>query len=194
MFLPEGDRYSYTREHLESKISSLFGGRIAEELIFGPSKVTTGASNDIQKATELARNMVTKWGLSEKLGPLTFGENEQEVFLGHAVTRHKEISETTFGIIDQEVHEIIDRNYKRAEQLLKENLEKLHLMAQILIKYETIGQDQIQDVMSGKQHVREPEGWSDHQNGQPAQDKNSEAEKLGTTKPTDHAGLGSAHD
>lgn len=158
MFLPEGDRYSYTRQHLESKISSLFGGRIAEELIFGASQVTTGASNDIQKATELARNMVTKWGLSEKLGPLTFGENEQEVFLGHAVARHKEISETTFGVIDQEVHDIIDRNYKRAEQILKDNLNKLHAMAQALIKYETIGQDQIQDVMTDKP-IREPQDW-----------------------------------
>ncbi len=113
MFLPEADRYSYSREHLESKISSLFGGRIAEEIIFGADKVTTGASNDIQKATEFARNMVTKWGLSEKLGPLTFGEDEKEVFLGHSVARHKEISEKTSGLIDQEVREIIDRNYKR---------------------------------------------------------------------------------
>src|SRR5580692_2671804 len=112
MFLPEGDRYSYTKEYLESKVSSLFGGRIAEELIFGPEKVTTGASNDIQKATELARNMVTKWGLSEKLGPLTFGENEQEVFLGHAVTRHKEISEETAHAIDAEVYVIINKNYQ----------------------------------------------------------------------------------
>ncbi len=155
MFLPEGDRYSHTKEYLESKISSLFGGRIAEAVIFGHNKVTTGASNDIQKATELARNMVTKWGLSEKLGPLTFGENEQEIFLGHSVARHKEISESTSGIIDQEVHDIIDRNYKRAEQILKENLEKLHAMAQALIKYETIGVDQLQDIMAGKP-IREP--------------------------------------
>src|ERR1700733_11454387 len=124
MFLPEGDRYSYSREHLESKISSLFGGRIAEEIVFGPDKVTTGASNDIQKATELARNMVTKWGLSEKLGPLTFGDDEKEVFLGHSVARHKEISEATSGIIDQEIHDIIDRNYRRAESILRKNLDK----------------------------------------------------------------------
>lgn len=192
MFLPEGDRYSYSKEHLESKISSLFGGRIAEELVFGPSKVTTGASNDIQKATELARNMVTKWGLSEKLGPLTFGENEQEVFLGHAVTRHKEISETTFGVIDQEVHEIIDRNYKRAEQILKENLEKLHIMAQALIKFETIGVDQIQDVMAGKD-IREPKGWSDNQNNKSGSG-NKETEKFTITKTNDNSGLDSAHD
>ncbi len=158
MFLPEGDRYSYSKEHLESKISSLFGGRIAELIIFGPSKVTTGASNDIQKATELARSMVTKWGLSDKLGPLTFGEDEKEVFLGHAVARHKEISENTSGLIDQEVHVFIDRNYKRAEQILRDNLEKLHLMAQALIKYETIGLDQIQDIMAGRP-VREVSSW-----------------------------------
>lgn len=161
MFLPEGDRYSYSKDYLESKISSLFGGRIAEALIFGPSKVTTGASNDIQKATELARNMVTKWGLSERLGPLTFGENEQEVFLGHAVARHKEVSESTSSLIDEEIHEIIDRNYKRAEGILKDSMHNLHAMAQALIKYETIGVDQIQDIMAGKP-ARDPEGWNDN--------------------------------
>lgn len=159
MFLPESDRYSHTKEYLESKISSLFGGRIAEAVIFGSNKVTTGASNDIQKATELARNMVTKWGLSEKLGPLTFGDDEKEVFLGHAVARHKEISETTSGIIDQEVRSIIDRNYQRAEKILNENLDKLHIMAEALIKYETIGTDQIQDIMSGHP-AREPADWN----------------------------------
>lgn len=156
MFLPEADRYSYTREHLESRISSLFGGRIAEEIIFGPGKVTTGAANDIQKATELARNMVTKWGLSEKLGPLTFGDDEKEVFLGHSVARHKEISEATSGIIDQEIHDIIDRNYRRAENILRKNLDKLHAMSQALMKYETIGVDQINDIMMGRP-ARDPE-------------------------------------
>lgn len=192
MFLPEADRYSYSKEHIESKISSLFGGRIAEELIFGPHKVTTGASNDIQKATELARNMVTKWGLSEKLGPLTFGENEQEVFLGHAVTRHKEISESTFGVIDQEVHEIIARNYKRAEEILKENVAKLHEMAQALIKFETIGLDQIQDIMSGNP-VREPKDWNDTQsnkNNKNTSDHESEKYRM----PPTEAGFDSAHD
>ncbi|MCC2667260.1 MAG: ftsH [Gammaproteobacteria bacterium] len=163
MFLPEGDRYSHSKEYLESKISSLFGGRIAEELIYGPDKVTTGASNDIQKSTELARNMVTKWGLSTKLGPLTFGEDQGEVFLGHSVARHKEISESTSGIIDQEVRDIIDRNYQRATRILKEKLEQLHAMAEALIKYETINMDQINDIMSGKP-VREPAGWSDEDN------------------------------
>jgi len=151
MFLPQADRYNYTREHLESKISSLFGGRIAEELIFGANKVTTGASNDIQKATELARNMVTRWGLSEKLGPLTFGDDEKEVFLGHSVARHKEISEKTSGIIDQEIHEIIERNYQRAEEILKKHLDILHNMAAALVKFETIDQAQIQEIMNGNE-------------------------------------------
>lgn len=158
MFLPEGDRYNYTKEYLESKLSSLFGGRIAEAIIFGVSKVTTGASNDIQKATEIARNMVTKWGLSEKVGPVVVGGDGEEVFLGHSITRHKEISEATSSMIDSEVREIIERNYKRAEKILKDNIDKLHAMAEALVKYETIGQDQIQDVMNGLT-VREPANW-----------------------------------
>jgi cell division protease FtsH len=187
MFLPEADRYSHSKEYLESKISSLFGGRIAEELIFGPEKVTTGASNDIQKSTELARNMVTKWGLSDKLGPLTFGDDEREVFLGHSVARHKEISESTSGIIDQEVRDIIERNYTRAEKILKENVEKLHLMAQALVKFETIGIDQIDDIMKGKP-IREPSGWADIK--QPIQ---SPAEG-NFVKAADTQISGSAHD
>lgn len=195
MFLPEGDRYSYSKEHLESKISSLFGGRIAELIIFGPSKVTTGASNDIQKATELARNMVTKWGLSEKLGPLTFGEDEKEVFLGHAVARHKEISESTSGIIDQEVHGIIDRNYKRAEQILRNNLEKLHTMAEALIKYETIGLDQIQDIMTGRP-MREVSSWrgDNLDNQKTTVAPQIEPDNNTVTKRNDDEGLRSAHE
>ncbi len=189
MFLPEGDRYSHTKEYLESKISSLFGGRIAEAIIFGAEKVTTGASNDIQKATELARNMVTKWGLSQKLGPLTFGDDEREVFLGHAVTRHKEISETTSGIIDQEVRDIVDRNYQRAETILKGNLEKLHIMAGALIKYETINIEQIDDIMSGRT-IREPSGWSDISNS-----KNNRIEPDShTIAPEDNLKVDAAHD
>lgn len=191
MFLPEGDRYSYSKEHLESKISSLFGGRLAEEIIFGSNKVTTGASNDIQKATELARNMVTKWGLSEKLGPLTYGENEQEVFLGHSVARHKEISESTSGIIDQEVHSIIERNYKRAEEILRQNIEKLHEMAKALIKFETIDQDQIKDVMEGRV-VREPMGWNN--GGSQNTPANNEPDKMNTTGMGEVQGISSAYD
>ena len=163
MFLPESDRYNHTREYLESKIATLFGGRIAEEIIFGVRKVTTGAANDIQKATEIARNMVTKWGLSEKIGPLTLGSNDEEVFLGHSITRHKEISEATSSLIDAEVRDIVDRSYRSADQILKDNIEKLHLMAQALVKFETISFDQIRDIMEGRE-VREPAGWRTQSN------------------------------
>ena len=160
LFLPEDDRFSYSKQRLESQISSLFGGRLAEELIFGPEMVTTGASNDIQRATELARSMVTKWGLSDKLGPLTYGEDEQEVFLGHSVTQHKNISDETSHLIDKEIRNFIDRNYDRAKTLLEENMDKLHSMAQALIKYETIDAAQIKDIMEGRQ-PRPPKQWSD---------------------------------
>ena len=160
MFLPEADRYSHSKEFLESQICSLFGGRIAEELVFGSDKVTTGASNDIMRSTELARNMVTKWGLSEKLGPLTYSEDEGEVFLGHSVAQHKAVSDETAHDIDKEIRSIIDRAYARAEQLLKTHLDKLHLMADALIKYETIDSDQIDDIMAGKP-PRPPRDWED---------------------------------
>lgn len=160
MFLPEEDRYSYTRQRLESQISSLFGGRVAEEIIFGPASVTTGASNDIQRATEIARSMVTKWGLSERLGPLTYGEDQGEVFLGHAVTQRKEVSESTANVIDEEVRLIIDRNYVRTKQILEENMDKLHMMSEALMKYETIDNEQIHDIMMGKT-PRVPQDWSD---------------------------------
>ncbi|MCO6412842.1 MAG: ATP-dependent zinc metalloprotease FtsH [Thiogranum sp.] len=162
MFLPEEDRYSFSKQRLESQISSLFGGRIAEELIFGADMVTTGASNDIQRATELSRNMVTKWGLSERLGPLTYSEEEGEVFLGHSVTQHKNVSDETAHAIDAEIRAIIDRNYKRAEGILKERMEILHLMAQALIKYETIDSHQIDDIMNGRT-PRPPQDWDDSQ-------------------------------
>ena len=150
MFLPVEDRYSYSKQRLESQIASLFGGRIAEQLIFGPECVTTGASNDIQRATEIARNMVTRWGLSDRLGPLTYMEDQGEVFLGHSVTQHKMISDETSHIIDEEIRSIIDQNFRRAEKILTDNLEKVHLMAEALIKYETIDSEQIDDIMSGK--------------------------------------------
>ena len=162
MFLPEADRYSYSRQRLESQISSLFGGRLAEELIFGPECVTTGAQNDIERATDIARNMVTKWGLSDRLGPLTYSEDDGEVFLGRTVTRHKNLSDETAHVIDEEIRSAIDRNYRRAEQILKENMDKLHAMADALIKYETIDSNQIDDIMAGKT-PRDPDGWSSDQ-------------------------------
>ena len=163
MFLPEKDSYSQDKEQLESMISSLFGGRIAEELILGKDHVTTGASNDIERATEIARNMVTKWGLSEKLGPLTYSEEEGEIFLGRSITKHKEVSDETAHLIDEEIRVFIDRNYARAEKLLKKNMDKLHMMADALMKYETIDAAQINDIMEGKE-PRDPEGWDDNNN------------------------------
>ncbi len=160
MFLPEEDRYSLSKEQLNSQVSSLFGGRVAEELIYGSDQVTTGASNDIERATELARNMVTKWGLSAKLGPLSYSEDEGEVFLGRSVTQHKNVSDETAHIIDEEIRSVIDSNYERTEQILKDNLDKLHNMTDALMTYETIDRDQIDDIMAGKT-PREPKGWSD---------------------------------
>ncbi|MCO7225085.1 ATP-dependent zinc metalloprotease FtsH [Pleionea sp. CnH1-48] len=158
MYLPEEDKYSQSKEQLESMLSSLYGGRIAEEMINGKEGVTTGASNDIQRATEIARNMVTNWGLSERLGPLTYSEEEGEVFLGRSVTQHKNISANTQTAIDEEVRTIIDRNYKRAEALLEEHKEQLEAMAKALMKYETIDATQIDDIMEGKE-PRPPQGW-----------------------------------
>ncbi len=160
MFLPEEDRYSQSRELLESQISSLYGGRIAEELVFGEENVTTGASNDIKRATEIARNMVTRWGLSDRLGPLAYGEEEEEVFLGRSVTQHKNVSDETAHIIDEEIRNIIDRNYDRSRRILKENVDKLHAMAEALMKYETIDAGQIKDIMAGRT-PQPPEDWDD---------------------------------
>ncbi len=166
LFLPEEDRYSYTKQRLESQISSLFGGRIAEEIIFGADSVTTGAQNDIHRATDIARNMVTKWGLSERLGPLTYGEDEQEIFLGHSVTQHKNVSDETTHVIDEEVRNFIDRNYERSRRLITDNLDKLHAMAAALMKYETIDHDQIDDIMSGKP-PRPPRDWIEDEGRRP---------------------------
>ena len=160
MFLPEEDRYSHSKMHLESQISSLFGGRIAEELIYGKDSVTTGASNDIERATDLARNMVTKWGLSERLGPLAYSEDEGEVFLGRSVTQHKNMGDDTARIIDEEIRSLIDNNYQRAEAILKERLEILHTMTDALMKYETIDAVQIDALMAGEV-VPAPKDWVD---------------------------------
>jgi cell division protease FtsH len=161
MFLPERDQYSASKQKLESQISSLFGGRVAEELIFGKEMVTTGASNDIERATSLARNMVTRWGLSDRLGPLAYMEEEGEVFLGRSVTKHKSVSEETAHLIDEEIRSVIDRNYERSERLLRENMDKMHVMADALMKYETIDRIQIDDIMEGRA-PRPPESWEDN--------------------------------
>ena len=183
MFLPEEDRYSYTKQRLESQIASLFGGRIAENLIFGPEQVTTGASNDIQRATEIARNMITKWGLSERLGPLTYSQENEEVFLGHQIAKNNKFSDDTAHLIDEESRAIIERNYKLAETLLQDNIEKLHLMAEALIKYETIDSSQINDIMEGKP-PREPKGWSSSNHKKGPQATPEGGASASTTDPT----------
>ncbi|MBX3700891.1 MAG: ATP-dependent zinc metalloprotease FtsH [Dokdonella sp.] len=158
MFLPEADRYSHSRTSLESRLASLYGGRVAEELIFGEDKVTTGASNDIQRATQIARDMVTKYGLSEELGPMTYAEEEDEVFLGRSVTQHKNVSEATARRIDEAVRATIDRAYARAKEILVASHAKLEAMAQALLHYETIDKDQIAAIMAGEE-PQPPKDW-----------------------------------
>ena len=159
MFLPEEDRYSLSKRALTSQICSLFGGRIAEEMTLGFDGVTTGASNDIMRATQLAKNMVTKWGLSEKLGPLMYAEEEGEVFLGRSMgSQASNVSGETARQIDEEVRRIIDECYATAKKLLVENRDKLDAMAEALMKYETIDAEQIDDIMNGRE-PREPRGW-----------------------------------
>jgi cell division protease FtsH len=157
-FLPEQDRYSMSKRRIESMITTLFGGRVAEELIFGTDSVTTGASNDIERATDLARNMVTKWGLSDRMGPLTYSEESGEVFLGRQVTQTKQVSDETAHAIDEEVRRVIESNYKRARSILHEQIDKLHAMAEALVKYETIDDSQIKAVMQGRT-PSPPDGW-----------------------------------
>ncbi len=160
MFLPEEDRYSHSKQHLESQLSSLYGGRIAEALIYGEDSVTTGASNDIERATDIARNMVTKWGLSDRMGPLAYSEDEGEVFLGRSVTQHKQMSDDTAHAIDEEIRELIDKNYKRAEEILKDKIDILHTMTDALMKYETIDMYQLRALMDGKTPPP-PSSWDD---------------------------------
>ncbi len=160
MFLPEQDRYSTTKRRLESAIATLFGGRVAEELVFGRDSITTGASNDIERATDLARNMVTKWGLSERLGPQTYSEDQGEVFLGRSVTQHKQVSDVTAHVIDEEVRQVIDANYARAKLVLEAHLNELHKMSEALMRYETIDESQIKDIMAGLE-PKPPAGWDD---------------------------------
>ncbi|MFG0806283.1 ATP-dependent zinc metalloprotease FtsH [Pseudomonas fluvialis] len=168
MFLPEEDRYSLSKRALESQICSLFGGRIAEEMTLGFDGVTTGASNDIMRATQIARNMVTKWGLSEKLGPLMYAEEEGEVFLGRsAAAQHSNVSAETAKLIDQEVRRIIDQSYATARRLLEDNRDKLDMMAEALMKFETIDAEQIDDIMSGRP-PREPRDWQGGSSGKPS--------------------------
>ena len=183
MFLPEEDRYSNSRQRINSMIAALFGGRVAEEVIFGDDAVTTGASNDIERATDLARNMVTKWGLSEKMGPLAYSEQEQEVFLGKSASQtNKNMSNETASSIDSEIRKIIDHQYKRATKLIKDNLEKMHLMADALMKYETIDVEQIDQIMDGKVPDA-PDSWSDDDNDSSGKPANTSPKDSPSTSP-----------
>jgi cell division protease FtsH len=164
MFLPEQDKYSISKRQLESQLASLFGGRVAEEIVFGSDSVTTGASNDIERATAIARNMVTKWGLTKNLGPLTYSEDEDEVFLGRSVTQHKHVSDETARRIDVEVRDIIDAAHNEARDLLEDNLDQLHLMAKALMKYETIDNHQIDQIMEGHE-PDPPDDWQEGDSG-----------------------------
>ncbi len=154
MSLPEGDRYSKHKSKLLSELAMAMGGRVAEELIFGPDKVSNGAAGDIKMATDQARRMVTEWGMSDKLGMIAYGENSQEVFLGHSVTQSKNISEATAQQIDAEIRRIIDEAYARAKQILSENIDELHLLAKGLLEHETLSGDEIRQVIRGEPVVR----------------------------------------
>ncbi len=165
MYLPEQDRWSHSKQYLESMISSLYGGRLAEEIIYGSERVTTGASNDIERATELARKMVTQWGMSERLGPMLYAEEDGEVFLGRSMAKAKHMSDDTARIIDTEIKQIINRNYDRSKQLLMENMDVLHAMKDALMKYETIDAHQIDDLML-RREVRLPADYERDNNSQ----------------------------
>ena len=189
MYLPEQDRVSHSKQHLESMISSLFGGRIAEAIIYGDDKVTTGASNDIERATEIARKMVTQWGLSSKMGPMLYAEDEGEVFLGKSMSKATNMSDDTARAIDAEIKSLIDRNYDRAQKILEENIDILHSMKDALMKYETIDAKQIDDLMN-RTDVRPPADWDDSRpsdGGKPsggAPVREGEIKNDGVDKPT----------
>jgi cell division protease FtsH len=154
MSLPENDRISASKAWMQDKIVMALGGRLAEEIIFGPDNVTSGASSDIKGATDIARRMVTEWGMSDKLGMIAYGDNSQEVFLGHSVTQNKNVSEATAREIDSEIKDIIDRAYNRARRLLTENVEELHRLARGLLEYETLSGDEIRTVLRGEPVIR----------------------------------------
>ncbi|NQZ90351.1 MAG: ATP-dependent zinc metalloprotease FtsH, partial [Colwellia sp.] len=190
MYLPEHDRFSHSKQHLESNISSLYGGRIAEDMIYGFEKVSTGASNDIERATQLARKMVTQWGFSQKLGPMLFAEEEGEVFLGRTSSKSLNMSDDTAKAIDIEIKVFIDRNYQRAEKILNENRDILESMKEALMHYETIDAKQIDDLME-RREVRAPMAeWDNHSKSKkpPKSDNNASSdEKEDSTEKKEQA-------
>jgi len=155
MFLPERDKYSQSKIEIKAMLASLFGGRVSEELIFGPDKVTTGAADDIRRATGLARRMVTEFGFSEKLGPLRYSDNEEEVFLGHSVTQRKNVSDATAKVIDDEIRRVVEEGEHTARAILTSHLDELHALAQGLLEYETLSSDEIRRVIKGERIVRD---------------------------------------
>lgn len=166
-FLPEGDQISISQKQLESKLSTLYAGRLAEDLIYGEENISTGASNDIKVATNIARNMVTQWGFSDKLGPILYTEDEGEVFLGRSMAKAKHMSDETAHSIDEEVRAIVNRNYERARQILTDNMDILHAMKDALVKYETIEEEQIKQLMN-REPVTPPSGWGEPKTQQAA--------------------------
>lgn len=176
-FLPEGDQISISQKQLESKLSTLYAGRLAEDLIYGEENISTGASNDIKVATNIARNMVTQWGFSDKLGPILYTEDEGEVFLGRSMAKAKHMSDETAHAIDEEVRAIVNRNYARARQILTDNMDILHAMKDALVKYETIEEEQIKQLMN-REPVTPPSGWEEH-TGQAAYENSNNAQSAG---------------
>ena len=176
-FLPEGDQISISQKQLESKLSTLYAGRLAEDLIYGEENISTGASNDIKVATNIARNMVTQWGFSDKLGPILYTEDEGEVFLGRSMAKAKHMSDETAHAIDEEVRAIVNRNYARARQILIDNMDILHAMKDALVKYETIEEEQIKQLMN-REPVTPPSGWEEH-TGQTAYVNSNNAQSAG---------------
>ena len=159
--MPERDKYSHSREYLEANISKAMGGRVAEELIFGYDKVTSGASSDIQMATKLAKDMVTRYGMSTELGPLTYGENEDEVFLGRSITRQQHMSEDTAKKVDAEIRKIVEKGYQRAKKILTEKIDDLHKLAKDLLIYETLSGEEIKDLIAKNAHPKRVNDDSD---------------------------------
>jgi len=196
MWLPERDRYSYSKQEIQAKLASLFGGRVAEELIFGKENVTTGAADDIRQATNWARRMVTEFGFSEKLGPLRYSDNEEEVFLGHSVTQRKNVSEVTAGVIDEEIRRLVEEGEATARQILTEHLDELHIVAKGLLEYETLTAEEIRALIRGEP-IRTGDGESPPQSkprssvpssGRPAKDETSDRKRPGGLEPEPQPG------
>jgi len=181
MFLPEQDKYSHSKFELEARLAGLFGGRVAEELIFGTEKVTTGASDDIRRATSLARRMVTEFGFSDKLGPLRYSENEEEVFLGHSVTQRKNMSDATAKLIDEEIRRVVEDGERKARQILTEHMNELHALAKGLLEFETLSADEIKRVIRGEKIVRDTGGPAEDPQRQTAPRPRSSVPPTGKT-------------